>query len=218
MEDRNRYLVTYRVSDDGPTSACFAVAAREKDVRAWFERRGIQVIGVIAKEDAPLWTGEGKHYQTVNCPISEPETSKSDTNDERVANLEKLLARKQRRLERILRERMSLSERLEDARRRIDAYEENAMQAICAALLWDEGAGIACAKRVQEDMRDGNPISRTMTIYVGARQSVTLSSDAAELLCKAYEQMNERGVGVAGPMGSYRFDLRKESDDLRKVM
>lgn len=219
MKDRNRYLVTYRVSDDGPTSACFAVAAREKDVRAWFERRGDQVISVIAEEDAPSWMGEGKHYQTVNCPISEPETEKPYANDdERIADLERSLAHTQRRLERVMRKRMILSERLEDARRRIADYEENAMQAIDAALLWGENAGIACAERFQEDVRDDNPISKSMTIHLGARQSVTLSSDAAELLYKAYGQMNERGVGVAGPMGIYRFDLRKEGDELRKVL
>jgi hypothetical protein len=65
MTTKNRYFVTYRNDEQGPTSTCIAVAECKADVYDHFEDR--EIISIVSEDVAPSWMGEGKAYSVVEC-------------------------------------------------------------------------------------------------------------------------------------------------------
>lgn len=209
MGEQREFFVTYRTGEDGPTSTCLALATDEGTVRSWCANRGRHVMSVTPKESAPSWMGEGKTYSTIETMTAEHAADDREDTELRIASLEHRLARKTRRIDRLMRDVQDLADRATRAEDGFLKLQEAAMQAIVAALLWGEcGIDVAASARISSDVRN-NLLDDPMTIYVGAQQTVTLSLDAADLLSEASREKNLRGIGSAGPHSTWRYDLRK---------
>ena len=85
---------------------------------------------------------------------------------------------------------------------------EDIMQAVCAALMFEESIGIAADETMAKAMRDNTTLVGTVTLFPGAGNSVSMSPLAAHLLATAYGELPRRGIGLPHEGGRTVYDLR----------
>ncbi len=85
---------------------------------------------------------------------------------------------------------------------------EDAVQAVVAALLFGEDAGLEALAAFQRDQRVIPKLDcDKVTVYPGARNSVVMSVGARNLLAQSQYEAHIRGTGIRKPSGATRYDL-----------
>ena len=85
---------------------------------------------------------------------------------------------------------------------------EDIMQAVCAALMFEEGVGLAARDTMEKAMLQNTTLVGSVTLFPGAGNSVSMSPLAAHLLATAQGELPRRGIGVPHEGGRTTYDLR----------
>ena len=85
---------------------------------------------------------------------------------------------------------------------------EDIMQAVCAALKFEEGVGLAARDTMEKAMLQNTTLVGSVTLFPGAGNSVSMSPLAAHLLATAQGELPRRGIGVPHEGGRTTYDMR----------
>lgn len=85
---------------------------------------------------------------------------------------------------------------------------EDIMQAVCAALMFEESIGLAARDTMEKAMVNHITLTGSVTLFPGAGNSVSMSPLAAHLLATAQNELPRRGIGEPHEGGRTTYDLR----------
>ena len=85
---------------------------------------------------------------------------------------------------------------------------EDIMQAVCAALMFEESIGFAARDTMEKAMVNHTTLVGSVTLFPGAGNSVSMSPLAAHLLATAQNELPRRGIGEPHEGGRTTYDLR----------
>lgn len=93
--------------------------------------------------------------------------------------------------------------------RQVQFEQEDVIQALCAALLWGEDAGMDALMKADRDAGEGIPTPCSCMVQPRRSVMATMSPAARELLALAQSQLPVRSIGHLIADGLMRYDLRR---------